>query len=195
MKLQSTYDNGIAKIENSWDETGKAEVVNGNGFYIQRNDTTGIVERNGNLRKFKEDRTWTYYDREGKKEAEVVYKNGKFISGTRYDETGKTFSFKELSTPPSFSGGEAALGKFLGKNIKQPHEAIEKGISGTVALTFVVDKEGKVTRAAIHSGVAEILDKEALRVINLMPDWVPGTQRGKKIDVQQFMIIRFSIQE
>lgn len=108
------------------------------------------------------------------------------------EETDEIFTIVE--DMPTFPGGEEALFKFLGKEIKYPQMAVDAGISGTVYVNFVVDKDGKVKNAKIARGIHAACDKEALRVVNSMPKWKPGKQRGKPVKVSYNLPIRFTLQ-
>lgn len=95
---------------------------------------------------------------------------------------------------PEFPGGEIALRKFLANAIKYPVIAQENGIQGKVFVTFVVDKDGSITNAQVTRGVDPSLDKEALRVVNTLPKWKPGMQRGKPVRVSFTVPISFVLQ-
>jgi len=95
---------------------------------------------------------------------------------------------------PEFPGGELALRKFIAQSIKYPVIAQENGIQGKVYVNFVVDKDGSVTAAKIARGVDPSLDKEALRVVNSLPKWKPGKQRGKAVKVSYTVPINFVLQ-
>ncbi|MGD9930910.1 MAG: energy transducer TonB [Mangrovibacterium sp.] len=95
---------------------------------------------------------------------------------------------------PEFPGGELALRKFIANAIKYPVIAQENGIQGKVYVNFVVDKDGSVTNARIARGVDASLDKEALRVVNSLPKWKPGMQRGKAVRVSYTVPISFVLQ-
>ncbi len=95
---------------------------------------------------------------------------------------------------PEFPGGELALRKYIANAIKYPVIAQENGIQGKVYVTFVVGKDGKVSNAAIARGVDPSLDKEALRVVNQLPKWKPGKQRGKAVNVSYTVPINFVLQ-
>ena len=95
---------------------------------------------------------------------------------------------------PEYPGGEAALRNFIAQTIKYPTAAQELGIQGRVYVTFIVSKTGKVTDAKIARGVDPVLDKEALRVVNALPLWKPGIQRGKPVNVSYTVPINFSLQ-
>ncbi|MGD9556142.1 MAG: energy transducer TonB [Mangrovibacterium sp.] len=95
---------------------------------------------------------------------------------------------------PEFPGGELALRKFIANAIKYPVIAQENGIQGKVYVNFVVDKDGSITNAKIARGVDPSLDKEALRVVNSLPKWKPGMQRGKPVKVSYTVPISFVLQ-
>ncbi len=95
---------------------------------------------------------------------------------------------------PEFPGGELALRKYIANAIKYPVIAQENGIQGKVYVTFVVDKDGGVSDAKIARGVDPSLDKEALRVVNALPKWKPGKQRGKPVRVSYTVPINFVLQ-
>lgn len=95
---------------------------------------------------------------------------------------------------PEFPGGDLALRKYIANSIKYPVIAQENGIQGKVYVTFVVGKDGKVTNARIARGVDPSLDKEALRVVNALPTWKPGKQRGKPVNVSYTVPINFVLQ-
>lgn len=95
---------------------------------------------------------------------------------------------------PEFPGGEAALRSFISQAIQYPQEAHEKGIQGKVYITFVVSKDGLVKDTRIARGVDPLLDNEALRVVNELPQWQPGKQRGKEVNVSYTVPIQFVLQ-
>lgn len=94
---------------------------------------------------------------------------------------------------PSYPGGEAARLEYLQKNIKYPVVARENGTQGTVYLTFVVEKDGRVTDVKVLRGIGSGCDEEAERVVKAMPKWTPGKQRGKSVRVQYNMPIKFTL--
>ncbi len=102
--------------------------------------------------------------------------------------------FTVVESMPEFPGGDAARMKFLQENIKYPQLARESGIQGTVYVTFVVETDGRVTDVRVLRGIGGGCDEEAVRVIQAMPRWNPGKQRGKPVRVQFNMPIRFTLQ-
>lgn len=91
--------------------------------------------------------------------------------------------FVTVEEMPSFPGGESAMQKYVGDNLKYPKEAFEKGIQGRVTIRFVVSETGAITNAVVIRGIDPACDAEALRVINAMPNWIPGKQNGKDVPV------------
>jgi protein TonB len=96
-------------------------------------------------------------------------------------ETDKVFTFVEEM--PSFPGGENEMLSFIHSKIKYPDVARENNIYGKVYIKFMVDKEGHIVNPEILRGIGGGCDEEAMRVLNLMPDWIPGKQNGKKVKV------------
>jgi len=101
--------------------------------------------------------------------------------------------FQVVEEMPEFPGGMAECMKFLGKNIKYPAEAIEKGIQGRVIVQMIIEKDGTLTNAKIARGVDPLLDQEALRVVNLSPKWIPGKQRGEAVRVKYTLPVMFKL--
>lgn len=116
----------------------------------------------------------------------------KFVQEEEEIEEQKIFLVVE--DMPMFPGGEAAMYKFIGKNIEYPRMAKESGISGRVFVTFVVERDGRVTDVQVLRGIGGGCDEEAVRVIQAMPKWTPGKQRGKPVRVQYRMPIKFTLQ-
>jgi protein TonB len=95
---------------------------------------------------------------------------------------------------PEFPGGEAALRSWIANNVKYPVIAAENGIQGRVYIQFVVNTDGSITDARVARGVDPSLDQEALRVVNNLPRWKPGKQRGQPVRVSYTVPINFQLQ-
>ena len=116
------------------------------------------------------------------------------ISTAEEEEEEEAQVFFIVEDMPEFPGGELALRKYIANAIKYPVIAQENGIQGKVYVTFVVDKDGGISDARIARGVDPSLDKEALRVVNALPKWKPGKQRGKPVRVSYTVPINFVLQ-
>ena len=102
--------------------------------------------------------------------------------------------FDMVEQAPQFPGGQAELMSWLGKNIRYPVIAQENGIQGRVICQFVVGSDGSVRDIKVMRGVDPSLDKEAIRVIQSMPKWIPGRQNGKAVSVRYTLPVTFKLQ-
>ncbi|MCQ2235596.1 MAG: energy transducer TonB [Bacteroidales bacterium] len=131
------------------------------------------------------------FDTEDTDEREIVYQEVE-VKEEEEEEVEEVFVIAEQM--PAFPGGDVELRKFLAQSVKYPVIAQENGIQGRVFVSFVVDKTGSVTNARVARGIDPNLDKEALRVVNSMPKWTPGMQRGKPVKVSYTVPINFVLQ-
>ena len=95
---------------------------------------------------------------------------------------------------PAFPGGDAALARFLSRNLRFPASAQRNYVSGLVYVSFVISRDGAVTDVKILKGVEEACDAEAVRVVGKMPNWNPGRQNGRSVSVRYSIPIRFAVQ-
>ena len=102
--------------------------------------------------------------------------------------------FVVVEFEPEYPGGDEARIKFIRENLVYPQEAIDKKIEGRVFIGFVIEVDGSLTNFSILRSVHPLLDEEALRVIKLMPKWIPGELRGKPVRVQFQMPITFTLE-
>ncbi|MBF9219975.1 energy transducer TonB [Hymenobacter ruricola] len=114
---------------------------------------------------------------------------------TTAEVTGKPKVLSYSEVLPTFPGGDAAYGRYLSQNAHFPEEALAKGISGTVFVSFVVDEEGRILDAEVVRGAGHGFDQEALRVIRLMPWWNPGRVAGDAVRVSRTLAVPFVVRE
>ena len=134
----------------------------------------------------------------GKKVVSVVGIPEVKIKEVKVDETEQSPSdatFQVVEEAPEFPGGMQACMVFLAKNIKYPVSAQEAKIEGRVIVQFIVKKDGTIADPIVMRGVSPELDAEALRVVSLMPNWKPGRQRGKTVNVKYTIPIMFRLQQ
>lgn len=97
---------------------------------------------------------------------------------------------------PEFPGGEAALAKYLAKNIRYPHVAQENGIQGTIFIQFVVNRDGTISQVKTNGATkGGGLEEEAIRVVGKMPNWKPGKQNGQFVAVYFNLPVRFTLSD
>jgi periplasmic protein TonB len=102
------------------------------------------------------------------------------------DDANKVFTI--VQQKPAFPGD---INKWLGEHINYPEQAKDANISGTVYMSFVVEKDGSVSGVSVLRGVNSYLNDEAKRVISVMPKWTPGQQNGHTVRVQYMVPIHF----
>jgi periplasmic protein TonB len=94
---------------------------------------------------------------------------------------------------PQFPGGEAAMRSFISSNLVYTRMAREINLQGTVYVSFVVYKDGSISDIQILRGLGAGLDEEVIRVVSEMPDWIPGNQNGKTVNVRFAMPVQFKL--
>lgn len=102
-------------------------------------------------------------------------------------------AFDVVEEMPQFPGGAPELMKFLSMTVKYPEAAEKAGTQGRVIASFIVEKDGSISGAKVVKNVSEELDAEALRVINAMPNWTPGKQKGQAVRVKYTIPISFRL--
>lgn len=94
---------------------------------------------------------------------------------------------------PSFPGGQSALMQYLGNNIQYPVEAQENGVQGRVIISFVVENDGGISHVKVAKSADPALDREAMRVVETMPKWIPGKQNGECVRVRYSVPVVFRL--
>lgn len=102
--------------------------------------------------------------------------------------------FHEIETLPEYKGGEKALVQFFGENLIYPSECAENDIEGKVVVKFVVLSNGNVDFVEVIKSVHPLLDAEAVRVISLLNDWIPGKLNGEAVNVYYTLPVNFKLQ-
>jgi len=117
------------------------------------------------------------------------------ITDYNIDESERDTTLLTMSeVMPEFPGGQEGLDEFLGNNLEYPQLAKEQGIQGKVWISFIVYKTGKVGNVKVEKGIGGGCDEEAARVIKKMPNWKPGKQDGKPVNVKFRFPINFTLQ-
>ena len=117
-------------------------------------------------------------------------KINKEINAT-YENLNHTEASTSAETMPQFMGGQTALIRFLYQNIQYPPTALKQQIEGRVWCSFIVEKDGSVSNVTLEQGVYIFLDEEAIRVLNMMPNWIPGRTNGENVRVKVYIPVVF----
>lgn len=152
-------------------------------------DVLSIVEDNSDLKE--ELNINTEMTEESKVNITVIDNTPAVVEEEDSEDAPVFFIVEEM---PEFPGGNTALQTFIANAIKYPVIAQENGIQGRVYISFVVNPKGLVEQVKIVRGVDPNLDKEAIRVIQSLPAWKPGKQRGKPVKVSFTVPINFVLQ-
>lgn len=170
----------------------KNGLQHGNSKYFQMNGNLieeGMYEagnRIGNWKRYKEDGTFS---------ALVPYTNENKKSSTNKIPV-LIYSGNEPKNAvimPEFQGGESQLFNFIKNNVNYPKEARLKGIEGTVIIRFAISELGEIENYQIVSATNELLNKEAIRLIQIMPRWSPGLENGIPVNVLFTLPVRFKL--
>ncbi len=96
---------------------------------------------------------------------------------------------------PVYTYGDEALADFISHQMRYPKEARQQGIEGRIICSFIVATDGSISNIEVIQGINSQLDKEAVRVLSLMPRWIPGENNGEKVNVKCLLPIDFKIDE
>ena len=113
--------------------------------------------------------------------------------GYMAEEVDTTKVYDVVERMPSFPGGNQKMQDFIENNLHYPKECAEKGLQGRVIIDFVVERNGTLTNIRVVKSVDPALDKEALRIVKMMPKWIPGRQSDKKVRVKYIIPITFQL--
>jgi len=184
--------NGTLLVES---EISKADPITKNGDCIYFNEE-GKKESAGSFKNDKRLGVWTFW-----------FDNGNDSIINEYDENGSIKRIrppdpvhKNLDIPfnvvehmPEFPGGESELLKYIEQHLSYPTSAVHDRIQGQVVINFVVDHSGNISGAKVFQGIRKDVDDAALKVVNEMPRWSPGTQNGKTVNVSYRLPIHFAL--
>ncbi|WP_029274768.1 energy transducer TonB [Pedobacter borealis] len=124
--------------------------------------------------------------------AEPVGEGPKKEAAVAVDDN-KVYDFVSIEKQPEYPGGIAKFYKYLGGAIKYPPMAQENNVQGKVFLSFVVEKDGKLTDIQVTRGLGSGTDEEAIRVLKASPRWNPGIQNGKPVRVKYNINVNFTL--
>lgn len=110
------------------------------------------------------------------------------------DELEQTTEIPPQIKDPEFPGGVDAMMQYLRMNVHYPAECRDSSIQGSVLVTFIINKDGEIVEPEVVRSVHPLLDAEALRVINAMPNWTPGIHNGKPVRFKYSIPVNFVLE-
>jgi TonB family protein len=175
------------------DSLGKVFVQDGNGRLIEETKIgKDVLIEEGDYKDGYKDGVWTGKYLSGTSSYTETYNLRKLVSGVN-TVGDQTYAYTDFGSPPQFKGGINEFYKYLSRSIKYPANAYKSLIGGSVYVSFVVEKDGRVADIKIDKPVYPSIDEEALRVMTASPKWIPGTQRGLPVRVKYNIPIKFNV--
>jgi hypothetical protein len=171
------------------DSTGKELATNGNGRYINYDWATGVVTEEGAIKDGKPDGEWHGKYPDDKVTYTDIYSNGKFVSGYCVTAAGTKLTYTSRRQTPEFPGGDAAFITLIKKKFKYPATLAKKSASG--ALTFMVDKNGKVSDGRFLGFITPELNTVIAKAVNASPNWKPAIQNGLPVSTSWIVPVTF----
>lgn len=112
------------------------------------------------------------------------------------DQRGETifinaYEYNCVDEKPCFPGGDSKLLEFINNNRKYPADAYNRGIQGRVKCQFIVNPDGSISNVSLLRSVHTLLDNEAIRILNMMPNWIPGRINGVAVPTRVVEVIKF----
>lgn len=115
------------------------------------------------------------------------------LSQVAVDNENNPLNFRVVEQLPEFPGGMVEFMKWITKNLKYPQTAMQNKIQGKVVVSFIINKDGSIASIRIEQGLDPLLDREALRVVRMMPKWKPGLENNKPCRTMFAIPINFKI--
>ena len=107
------------------------------------------------------------------------------------DPSKRVYVVQDVDSLPQFPGGDAALYAFIQNNLNYPEQTFENELQGRVTVRFKVNEDGRVSNVQVARNKSLELDKEAVRVIEMLPDFKPAILNGKPVAVWYHIKVQF----
>jgi TonB family protein len=174
------------------DTAGNILAENGKGKWITYDYSFKAIVTEGNIVDSLKEGEWDSFIG-NKIISRSNYSKGKFVSGIYYGSNGKPYPFNDSEIEPRFSTKPDGLDNFLSLNIKYPLVDRDNNIEGKVILKFIVERDGRISNLKVLSAPDETLSDEAVRVIKLMPPWIPALRDGMPVRAEYIVPVNFSL--
>lgn len=184
---QKTFANDLKvnRIMSFWEEKGNQTVENGNGFAQFINDKGILVK--GSFKDGFKNGLWTGFDGKVKK-YEETYKKGNLSKGKSWNDKGKSFTYKEVNSPAYYKDRDnGSVRKYVGKKFNSN----VAGVNGVMFVTFVVTKEGNVTKVNVERGLTQSYNSEVTKILSGMSGWTPAQKRGQSLESSYSLSLNF----
>jgi len=161
------YQAGKTLYQQHWDESGNAQLVNGNGHFTKKNKYLG--------------------------EQHIEILDHQLIASYSVDAAVGDTTYIVVQETANYKSGMIGLYQTLSKALRYPAQARKGGFEGKVFVEFVVQKDGTIRDVKVLKGPHESLNEEAARVMRMMNDWTPGKVRGKPVAQKMVLPVAFKL--
>ena len=116
-----------------------------------------------------------------------------FVSVNAYSQSDDSDNtvYRMVEEMAQFPGGQTEMLKFIQENRQYPEAAKANDVHGKVMVTFIIERDGSLSDVKVMRGLGSGCDEEAIRVIQSMPKWKPGKQRGKEVRTSMILPVTF----
>jgi TonB family protein len=176
------------------DSLGEVVVKNGTGDFPVFELANLVLLEQGPLLNHKKNGEWN--GKSGKRTFKEIWQNDKLISGVIKDSLGVATNYNEdtYAVPPEYPGGTSALRRVVANNYRYPRAAIDAGVSGTVQIEFIVEKDGSMSSFKVSKDLGYDTGEAAIEAIKKAKrKWSPGIQRGLPVRVSYALPIQLNL--
>ncbi|RZL51012.1 MAG: TonB family protein [Pedobacter sp.] len=200
VKEQGSYNKGHKSGEWKYYYPNKQLFEKVNYLYGKLNGDYQSYWDDGNLKKEgtyildKKAGNWKMFYRDKKPALTEEYnEQGKLLDGVYFDQEGKSVNNLAIIQPPSFPGGMREFYQYLMKEIKYPPTAYKNGVQGSVKLSIMVSKTGKIQDIKVVESPDGDLSREAIRVLQYSINWLPAKELGEPVNMRYALPIKFAM--
>ncbi|MEN9656045.1 MAG: hypothetical protein RL311_984 [Bacteroidota bacterium] len=179
-------NNSTTKIIHYWNANNEQKVIDGEGEYEEieeiplNSSEKSIIKSKGVIKNYVKDGVWNTSYSMSKQTTKETYRNGIFISGITVDENGNEHPYSVMEEKPKPIKGMGHFYDFIGRNYNTPQVA---GLKGKIYISFIVEKDGKLTEIKVIKDIGYGTGAEAIRVLTKYENWLPAKQRGVPVRV------------
>lgn len=175
------------------DSLGKTLLSDGNGYAEIQESKNAIAK--GQYKDHKRIGPWTGSFNNNRYTFTETYEEGKLVSGLTKDSLGQMYPYNDNNflIEPQYPGGIERLRQYIGDNYKYPPTAIREGVSGTVRVAFVVEKDGNIVDLKVEEDIGHGTGEAAIAALQYSKRWKPGVIRGVPVRIQFNLPIRLNL--
>ena len=116
-----------------------------------------------------------------------------FVSVNAYSQSDDSDNevYSMVDERAQFPGGQNEMLKYLQENLQYPEAAKANNVHGRVIVKFIIERDGSLSDIKVMKGIGSGCNEEAIRLIQSMPKWKPGKNKGKEVRVSMMVPVNF----